>query len=484
MLCDFEQKVLAFIKENRFPGSADKILLAVSGGADSMALLHTLWALNASGELDTDLICAHINHQLRDSEADRDQNFVMSTACDLGMEPVTVKINVRRFAKRNKLSIETAARKLRIDALLNIAAEKNCTLIATAHQKNDNAETLIQRLARGTGFRGLGGIWPVQSFGGDICFVRPLLCVSRDEIVDYLKKRSLKWCDDSTNSDCTYRRNFIRHRLLPELQRQCGCALPEQLFELSQSARRLCGFLGRRAETVLPQLAKCDDDTVIFDLGGFLNQPELVKVELIHRSLNLLGAGLRDMTREHYGRILQLADSSLSARKIELPGGYQVWREYRRLIFCRAVQCESSVKKELGIVNLKVPGQTGYGSFMIEAKLIDGKSAAIEEFKKQKDRFVEWFDWDKLDWPLVVRPRLIGDKFRPLGSAGKKRVGKFLTDVKAPADVRNNVIIVCDNKRIIWVAPIRISEEVRVTDHTRKILQLEMWISQQRSLKL
>ena len=157
MLSEFEQKVGDFIKANELFGSADKVLLAVSGGADSTALLYAMHALSSENVLGAKLHCAHINHQLRGAEADSDEDFVIAQAAEQKLAVTTKRVDVRGFAGRNKLSIETAARKLRIKNLIELARANNCDCVATAHQKNDNAETILQRLTRGTGFRGLGG---------------------------------------------------------------------------------------------------------------------------------------------------------------------------------------------------------------------------------------------------------------------------------------------------------------------------------------
>ena len=220
MLSEFEKTVAGFLTALGPFSQAEKVLLAVSGGADSTALLYTMHALKNEGLLHADLICAHINHQLRVPDADTDEKFVVSQAEKLHLPVITRKIDVRRFAQENKLSIETAARLLRIEHLQEIAKANNCRWIATAHQKNDNAETVVQRLLRGTGFRGLAGIRPLRNFAADINFVRPLLCVTRDEIIDYLKQQNLPWRTDRTNYDCRYKRNFIRHKLIPHLQKR------------------------------------------------------------------------------------------------------------------------------------------------------------------------------------------------------------------------------------------------------------------------
>src|SRR4030042_3046746 len=211
MLSDFEKKVADFIKANSLFESADRIVLAVSGGADSTALLYLLHNLKKQKIIRADLVCAHINHQLRDPDADLDENFVIDMARKLNCRVTTNRLDVSVFAEKNKLSIETAARRLRIEALRKIAKAENCKCVVTAHHSNDNAETILHRIMRGTGFRGLAGIWPVQVFDDDIIFIRPLLSVTRNEIIEYLQERNLKWRTDHTNADCRYTRNFIRH---------------------------------------------------------------------------------------------------------------------------------------------------------------------------------------------------------------------------------------------------------------------------------
>ncbi len=319
MLTRFEKNIAGFAKKNGLFCSGDKILLAVSGGADSIALLHTMQTLKAEGLFEGDFVCAHINHQLRGAEADEDEEFVIEETRRLNIPIETRRIETSSFARENKLSIETAARQLRLKSLIDIAKANNCNCIATGHQKNDNAETILQRLARGTGFRGLGGIWPRRLFAENICFVRPLLCVSRDEILQYLNKRNLKWRVDHTNYQCTYRRNFIRHRLMPVLQQECKDSIIEQLFRLSQSARRFHNSVCKVTEKVWPKLADCTGDKIKFNLEIFSNQPEPVKIELVRKGLISLGSKERNLTQQHYEKILRLAKQNVSGKKLELP---------------------------------------------------------------------------------------------------------------------------------------------------------------------
>jgi len=474
MLQKFEKKVACFIEANELFGRADKILLAVSGGADSTSLMYAISALKADKIFNANIICAHLNHQLRDSESDGDEAFVVEQADKLNLPVTTRRLDVRSFANKNKLSIETAARQLRIDNLLDIARANHCRCVVTAHQKDDNAETIIQRLTRGTGFRGLGGIWPKRSFSEDIEFVRPLLCVTRGEITEYLKQRNLKWRRDRMNKDFKYRRSYIRHRLLPALQQHCTHSLSEQLFLLSQASQKFYGLVCSSAEKIWPVLAECEGDRVVLDSKKLSSQHPTVKIEIIRMSLVYLGSGERDLTGQHYERILRLAQQNVSGRKIDLPDGFVVRREYDKLIFASAQKSAQSNEQICEGVEAQIPGRTSFGRYFIEADIFESEEKKFGQFKKQKNNFVEWFDLDKVVFPLVVRFRRAGDKFWPLGTACEKKAGKFLTSAKVPQQIRKKVLVIADAEKIIWLWPVRISELVKVTSETRKILQLRI----------
>ncbi len=474
MLLEFEKKVADFIEENSLIETEERILLAVSGGADSTALLYAMHALKTENILSADIVCAHINHQLRGADADMDEDFVIAQARGLNL-PITIKqLDVRGFARKNKLSIETAARALRIETLLNIAKANDCNSIVTAHHKNDNAETILHRLVRGTGFRGLAGIWPTRLFADDIRFIRPLLSVTRDEIIEYLKTRNLQWRRDHTNADCTYTRNFIRHRLLPALQQDFTVSLVEQLSALAASAQKFYAGVCNCAQKAWPKLTDCSANVLKLNLQMFLTYSVPVKVELVRRSLTAVGCGQRDLKREHFKRILQLAQQNVGGGKIELPAGFVVRREYGSLIFARP----EKVSPHKGLIKkstrLQVPGKTKFGCFLIQAATLKADGIRNEKFKTEKNDCIQSFDLDKIKLPLVVRSRKAGDRFWPLGLGAEKKIGKFLTAAKVPHHLRRKLLVIEDSERIIWLCPVRIGESAKVTDETRKVLQLEI----------
>lgn len=480
MLLEFEKKLARFADANELFGSAEKILLAVSGGADSTALLYAMHALRAAKVFGAELLCAHVNHQLRGTEADLDEEFVVAQAAGLNLSVTTQRLDVRRHARDNKLSIETAARVLRLGALTDIAQAGRCDRIATAHQMNDNAETLLQRLSRGTGFLGLGGIWPVRTFADGTIFVRPLLCVSRDEIIAYLQQRNLTWRRDHTNADCTYRRNYIRHRLLPVLQQDCTGSLVEQLFELSRRANGFAHFVSRRADELWPDMADCTDERTVLKLEKFEPHPLPVKVELVRRSLTSVGCGQRDLTQRHYERILQLTAHKVSGVSVELPSGFVVQREYGNLIFAPSERKGCLDGRTIEPVRLEIPGQTKFGGYLVEASVSNAENLRENlKFEVRNSKLptyggAERFDWEKVTPPVCVCFRQAGDRFVPLGLSEEKKLGKFLTDQRVPHRIRAQVLVVTDTEKILWVWPIRISERAKVTGETRQILRLQI----------
>ena len=474
MLNRLEQKIFDFIKANELFCSADRILLSVSGGADSTALLNAMGALGEYGAISFGFVVVHINHQLRGDESDGDEQFVIAEAAKLNMPVITRRVDVSGFARKNKLSIETAARQLRIEALLDIAKANDIKWVTTAHHADDNAETIIHRLVRGTGFRGLAGIRPMRTFGNNIRFASPLLTVRKQEIVQYLKQQNLGWRTDQTNKDCKYKRNFIRHRLLPAIQEESKESISDLLTKLSQSARCFHDKVCNSTNKIWPQLTTFRKDEVDFDLKLFVMQPESVQIELIRKGLSILGSGEQNLTHKHYEWILQLAEENIGGRRIELPGGFIVDREYGKLIFNTPSKKEELETVILDKKKLKVPGQTRFGNYLIEAVVFDATIKVFEEIKGGKNSFVECFDLDKIDQPLMIRSRCLGDKFIPLGLPEEKKIGKFLTDAKVPRRIRKNTLVVADSKKTIWLWPIRISEESKVTGQTGKILQLQI----------
>ncbi len=328
---NFENKVASFIAEQICLKGSQPVLLAVSGGADSVAMACVMVRLKEAGLIDAELLVGHVNHNLR-AEAEADELFVRQLAGELGLSCKCASVDVREHALQNKLSIETAARELRLAALREMARENDCRQIAAAHHSDDNAETVIHRLLRGTGYRGVSGIWPNRTMEG-VEIIRPMLCVRQSEIIDYCKVNGIRWRQDSSNEELRFTRNRIRHVLLPQLQKECKGSICEKLSTLSAACRKLTDRIDAIAETVMDDTSLPSSKTqVTIGREVFNAQVQPVRVELVRRCIELLGGGERNITASHYERVLKLALDS-SDGSMQLPGGLIVRSERDKLVF-------------------------------------------------------------------------------------------------------------------------------------------------------
>ncbi|MBN1788467.1 MAG: tRNA lysidine(34) synthetase TilS [Sedimentisphaerales bacterium] len=464
---DIEEKVLAFSKQYNLFKTGKRVLLAVSGGADSVALAQIL--INA-GRTGNNFHIAHINHQLRGKKADEDENFVKSLAQKYDL-PVTIeRIDVRKYAKENKLSIETAGRELRLGKLAQTAKKNNCESIATAHHKNDNAETIIHRILRGTSFKGLAGIRPKMELN-DITFIRPLLCLDRSEIEDYLVSGNINWQTDHTNMDCRFTRNRIRHKLLPMLQSQSKDNLIESLFVLSQ---KYLAFSERIESLAKAALQNCmmnkSQDAVSIDIEKFDNYSALLKVEIIQLALQQCGTGLQKMTSEHYEKTINFTANGQTGKTLQMPGKVIFKKEQNSF----SLSCCQSVVQKLEPVKLEIPSVVCFGNFIIEAQKLSSDSIDIENIGKNKDDYIEWFDAERVKPPLIVRQRQTGDKFKPFGLDSYKKIGKFLTSAKIESSQRKKAFLVCDSEKVLWLVPARRSNEAVVNCKSKMLLQIKI----------
>lgn len=462
----FEDKLADWIETNRLFDDG-RILLAVSGGADSVAMAHALHRLRAQGRLKCEFVVGHVNHGLRGADAEGDQAFVKSLAARLETPVFSRSTDVSGYAKTHKLSIETAGRMLRLEALAGIADQNGCGRIATAHHADDQAETLIHRLMRGTGFRGLCGIKPLSLVDGAV-YIRPMLDFRRSEILHYCSDNAIHWRHDESNSSLVYTRNRLRHRLLPALETEFEDLVPA-LSTLSAAACNLSAGAEQHAERIVGGAAKSSSGGVQIPKAALQDCPPWVFYEVIRHVLMSLNVGLRDYTRAHIAAIRALLDRP--AGELSLPGAIRVHAQEGTLGFRRGCQPAPGLSEP---VALKAGQTIQFGPWTIASKLSDRRTNDIEHFAATKDTFAEWFDADLVSGDLVVRPRRNGDRFWPIGAAGPKKVGRFLIDAGLDGETKRHAFVVADAEKILWLAPLRMAEEAKVSDRTRRILEIRL----------
>lgn len=462
-----EDKLLGYINSNGLFKESGRVLLAVSGGADSVVMAHVLHRLRQQGRLHCDLVIAHVNHGLRDADSDGDEVFVTKLGGQLGIEVVTVSVPVREYAEQNKLSIETAGRILRLKALAAIAQEKKCDAIATAHHKDDQAETIVHRLMRGTGFRGLCGIRPVSVVYG-ATFIRPMLNVQRCEIIQYADDNKLTWRQDASNDNINFTRNRIRHQLLPVLQTECDLIV-DRVSVLSEKSRRFLFDTQKQVEPILAkgQLNRSKAEYVL-EQGLLGDCPPWVFYEVVRGALTALEVGLRNYRREHFDLMYQLLQQKKA--KADFPNGVEVVVENGTF----QVRSKSDAVETIQSCILEIGQAVQFGPWTISSRILNREEIDFEQFLKTKDAFVEWFDADKIMGEIEIRQRQNGDRFWPIGAKSPKKVGRFLMDAGLPPQIKNQTFIVKDSKKILWLAPIRMAEQACITKKTHQIIQVSV----------
>ncbi|MBE0534461.1 MAG: tRNA lysidine(34) synthetase TilS [Phycisphaerae bacterium] len=464
-----------FIRSEGLLDTGQSVLAAVSGGADSVVLLAVLKRLIEAHAFSMSLVVGHVNHGLRGAASDGDETFVKGLAARWGLDCCSRSVNIKDISRENRLSIETAARQVRMDTLIQMAEQRHCGAIATAHHMNDNAETLVHRLLRGTGLRGLAGIRPARTLrggGGSMTFISPLLACGRSEIIAYCEENGLKWRHDHTNDDYAHTRNRIRHVLLPTLQQGAASDLPRQLDALSAACRRLLSRIERDVDALHPAAVKeRHANRIILNRQAVAALVDPVAVELTRRALAEIGTGLRDMSESHYLAILEQARTGRPGR-LSLPDGAYVWVHKNDLFFENPPPGAAGSGMEPR--QLLINGVTEYGANTFETALLTAQECDLLTFTAAKDPRTEWFDYDTLAAPLVVRGRRPGDRFQPFGMASQKKVGKFLSAAGIGPATRRQAVIVADAGKIIWVAPVRPCESTKITPATRRILQIRL----------
>ena len=486
-----EEPVLSFIKEHQLVASNQRLLVAVSGGADSVCLLYVLYGLR--GRLGVALHVAHLNHGLRGAEADADAAYVSELAQSLGIPATIERRDVEAYQARESLSLEEAAREVRYAFLGEVAGSIGASCIAVGHTLDDHIETVLMHLVRGTGIRGLCGLQPLTErrlAQNTVVIIRPLLQVSREKTAGYCLRHRLSPRIDTSNLSLSPLRNRIRHQLLPLLQRY-----NPQVVEALERTARIAGddvaFLEEQAARLWGGVARKRGNTVILDRGGFCRLSPVLQRYLLREVIENLAGSIRDVEMRHIDGIMA-AMGKPAGRSLNLPLGLTFYVEHDRFLIGKDPAAFSPFPVLGTGLALNVPGETRLPGWRIRAE-ITSPSAKINEvakppqgllpplsFEGEEDKgdevsksYKAFFDLDRIGNELVVRPRWAGDRFQPLGMGQPKKLNEFMIDARIPRPWRQRVPLVCSLEHILWVVGWRIDDRVKVTEATRRVLELE-----------
>ena len=486
MTADFVRQMHRFILRHAMIKNGETVLVAVSGGADSLALLYGLHALHS--QLDCQLHLAHLNHCLR-PYADADADFVQQHAVHLGV-PCTIQCtDVPRLVKQWKLSVETAARKARYQFYEEVSTQIGATKVALGHHQDDTAETVLMNLLRGSGSTGMKGIPPIRNFK----FIRPLAGFTRQHIETFLSAKGLVPQQDSTNTDTRYLRNRIRHELIPKLESDYNPNIKVGLSRTADVLGAESEYLDTVAREALETCQVRDPDrikalatlkSVVLDRAEFQQFHIAVQRRVLRLSFFEMLGSLGDLYFSHCEAMLSLIDGDVPNTALALPNGLRFRRVYQCLIFEVNTSSRSPlpVQTESFAYPLTVPGKTFIVALNTEitAELGDipsgetltfpnGRYEAIFDYAKVKEAFA---DTSSETFPLTVRNRRQGDRFQPYGMRGTKKIKDFMIDAKVPRYERDRIPMLVCGDEILWIVGYTTSDPFKIHPGTRQYLYL------------
>jgi len=461
-----KEKVKQTIKKFGMLSPGNRVVVGVSGGPDSVALLHILKEL--APRLKISLSLAHLNHRFRSRDSDRDAEYVQELALELGLPVIVESRDVPAFIKKEGLSPEDGARRARYDFFARAARQIKADTIALGHNADDQAETVLIRLLRGSGREGLGGIPPVRELkpGSRVKIIRPLIEATREEIERYLKENRIKSRLDASNIEPVYLRNRIKLKLLPFLTKynpNVKSILVRTAQILGEEDRYLEGIVNKHIKRIM----KKKREGVTLDIVKLSSLSLPIQRRFLRKSLGLMKGNKLDIHLAHIDDILDLLKARGRA-SLDLPENILVTKEYKKLSL--------GFKKEKRAPSfdhpLKVPGITKIpeiGLFFQTKVLKEGSRALKKALEKRA-----YFDYQRIKAPLFLRNREEGDRFQPLGMRGRKKLKDFFIDEKIPLKERERTPLLLSGKEIIWVVGHRISEKAKITNKTEEVLMVEV----------
>jgi tRNA(Ile)-lysidine synthase len=436
--------------------------------------------LTLAREYALQLAIVHVNHSLRGQDSDRDAEFAASVARQLDLPFHCQKIDVKAFRRKQNLSLEEAARKIRYESCESVAAKFDYEKIALGHHSEDNAELVLMNLLRGSGPLGLSGIAPVR---GDK-IIRPLICLKRSDILDYLAVSNLQYVTDASNTDTKFLRNKIRHQLMPELKNSYNPKIIETLNRLGSIMRAENQWFNN---AITPAFERCvtlkTSDTINLGITAFKELGQAVKRRIIRKAILSIKKDLRRITLLHVDAVLDLANRGPATGRLSLPGGILVKRNASDLIIVWDKKGRDIRHNKSSVSHTDDYQYTIFGAGILPLTNVK-LSISFEEIGiadlpdfKFTASHLAFFDMDCIRFPLIVRNIRPGDRFSPLGVPGTQKIKKYFIDKKIPAAQRKKCPLVLSKGRIIWIAGHRIDNSVKVGPQTRRVLRAELLLA-------
>ena len=440
----------------------DNILLALSGGPDSVFLFHNLRKLRET--LSFNLYASHINHMYRGKDAMHDEEFVRKLCDKYGIKLFVKRKNATEYAKELKVTEEEAGRVLRYDFFKENLKEVGGGKVALAHNLNDQAETVLQRIIRGTGIDGLSAM----SFEKDN-LIRPILNVSRDEIMNYLHENNYEYCIDITNTQDIYGRNKIRLNLIPYLEQNFNPNIQSSLYRMSETMERDKKIIGKYIEVKFKEVLKDKSDLRITMELNLLKTFDIGEIgRIIRRGIEELKGNTVNIEMKHIDNAINLISTGKTGKKLNLTDGFTIEISYDNFIINKTVEIVSDFEYNIVLNRINHIDEINKTLFATVADIEDMSEVNI------KDKEIISVDYDLIKGSLVARNRRPGDSMIPCGMRGSKKIKDIFIDLKIPKEERESKLIIADDENIIWLEGYRINDKYKVSAATKRILNISM----------
>ncbi len=452
-----QNKIENNIRELRLVNRGDKILVAFSGGPDSTALLHILYKF--SPKLNFSLCACYINHKIRPRAVQKEIEFCRKICEKLKVEFILHEVDIPKYARENKLSLEEAGFIKRKKILQKNAAEKSCNKIALGHHQDDIVETILFRLFRGTG---PGGLYSIKPISGNI--IRPLYNITKEEIVEYLTKNKIPYLIDRSNLKSDFSRNYIRNKIIPVIKKRFGDNYRSSISNFAEIISAEDDYLTAIALKKIKKIARITPGgKIVVDLAQMRLYDNWLRrrtfKQLLEKLSGLPGIG----SFNDIARLNSMIDGE--SRAVSIEGGISATCEGNKIYFSKG-RCK------IRNVNMTLNGMTEISELKSRLKSIRlSDEKALMDFRKRGDRVN--IDYDKIAPPCRVRGIKPGDRFTPLGLKGTKKVGDFLTDKKISKHLRDEIPVIFDKKGLIWLVGHQIADRVKIDKSTKRVLDIE-----------
>ncbi len=457
---DLTETVWNFILQHKMIESGDTVVVGVSGGADSVCLLFMLKEMRE--RLPFTLLVVHVEHGIRGEASRQDACFVKKLCETLSIPFRLFKEDVPTAAKNEKLSLEEAGRLARYRAFKKAADSYPSAKIAIAHHMDDQAETVLFHMIRGSGLRGLGGIAPVRDN-----IIRPLLCISRDEIEQYLEERRIVYCTDMTNQELIYSRNLLRNKAIPILE-EIQEASVAHIVRAAKEVREAEDYIAHQAEILSKKAVRNEGQGFAVSVGALCKEEPVIRRQLIKNVLCDLFGEWKDLTRTHVDEILSLSEKS-PGKEISLPKNRTAMRLKEEIYLgFKPEKQESEPTFQEILVDVEGRTEIGNGCSVV---------CSIFDAEKIKDIpqniYTKWFDYDKIKNSLFIRTRKERDFLYLDEALGKQKLKNYFINKKIPREERSRVLLLAMGNEIVWIIGYRISGRFKVTEQTKRILEIQ-----------